>query len=83
MVGFPMRRLGLEVPGTGSGDTMPNSGGVPDALPGMGGLDSATPAWRKIGPYRACRTKLSERRHHRHQESAVVGFWPGFRWRRP
>ena len=34
-----------------------------------GVLDSATPAWRKVGPYRACRTKLS-----RTSASRIDGF---------
>jgi hypothetical protein len=37
----------------------------------------------ELGPCRATRTKLSALRLHRHQESAVVGYWPGGRWRCP
>jgi hypothetical protein len=71
---------------TGSGDTMPNSGGVASALPAMESLGSAAPGWPKMalverGPCRASRTKLSVLRLHRHQVSAVTGCWPGVRWR--
>ena len=36
-----------------------------------------------LGPCRATRTKLSALRLHRHQESVVVRYWPGVRWRCP
>jgi hypothetical protein len=46
-------------------------------------LCSETPRWRKVGPSKPSRTRLSALRLHRHQESAGVGYWPGVRWRCP
>jgi hypothetical protein len=73
---------------TGSGDTIPNSGGVAGALPAMESLGSAAPGWPKMalverGPCRASRTKLSALRLRRHQGSAVVGYSPRVWWRSP
>jgi hypothetical protein len=68
----------------GSGDAIRNLGRVVDARPGMdppaGRLRAGgRRALIELGPCRASRTKLSYPRLHRHQEAAVVGYWPGVR----
>jgi hypothetical protein len=67
-----------------SGDTIPSSGRVADARPRMErpmACDSPLAEGRPLS--KPSRTRLSALRLQRHQESAVVEHWPGFRWRRP
>jgi hypothetical protein len=82
---LPVRRINeyikLRVPG------IPDSGRVADARPGMEGSRQCDPGLAEgrsfePNPCRANRSKLSALWLHRHQ-SAVVGHWPGVRWRCP